>query len=128
MRSCLVGLFLLAGIVPATAQAPADQWIFGGGGGTQLEYEGERDHTLRSWPGDPNALEALYFDAFSAGDSGLEFSPSFRVIAGHGSDHPDRPRRASAKSAPEGAGIVTYRYDTKRRRFTIRRGLGDREG
>jgi hypothetical protein len=127
MRSCLVVLFLLAGVAPAAAQAVADEWVFGRGG-MQLEYEGARDYTLRPLPVDRNALQTLYFDEFTPGGSGLEFSPSFRVIAGRSSERPNRPRAANVEVAPADAGIVTYRYDTKRRRFTVRRGLNDREG
>jgi hypothetical protein len=120
MRSCLVVLLLLAGIGPVAAQAVADDWIFDIVG---AQLEGAKDHTLRSWPVD----QAPYFDQFAPGDAGLDFSPSFRVIASrHGNDSSHSP--ANIEAPPADAGIVTYRYDTKRRRFFIRHGLNDREG
>ena len=125
MRSCLSVLLLLVGISPAMAQAVADDWIFDIVG---AQLGGVRDHTLRSWPADPSVLQAPYFDGFTPADSGLEFSPSFRISAAGGDNHSDRQRSAKIEMAPEEAGIVTYRYDTKRRRFTIRHGLNDREG
>jgi hypothetical protein len=125
MRSCLVALFLLAGIAPALAPTLADAWIFGGGG---ARLEGASDHTLRPWPIDVGAPQVRYLDRFTTGESGVEFSPSFRVISRRKGDPPARVTAPKVRPAPAATGIVTYRYDAKRRKFTIQRGLGGREG
>ena len=121
MRSCLVALFLLTGVALTAAQSVVDEWIFDNEG---ARLEGARDHTLRSWPVDRGALQTPYFNGFTAGDAGLEFSPSFRIIAGRDGARSQTANSTNVEATPEDAGIVTYRYDTKRRRFTIRHGLG----
>ena len=121
MRSCLVTLLLLAGIWPAAAQSARDEWIFDSAGS---QLEGLKDHTLRPWSVDRGVSRSAYFDEFTPGDVGLDFAPSFRIIAANDRDQTETPR---VEAAHKERGVVTYRYDTKRRKFTIRRGLGRRE-
>ena len=121
MRSCLVALFLLASVWPAAAQSVVEEWIFDGEG---AQLEGVKDHTLRPWPVDLGAVPAPYFVEFTPGDAGLDFAPSFRIIAVR---NDDRAGTSRVGSTSEDSGVVTYRYDTKRRKFTVRHGLSGRE-
>ena len=121
MRSCLVALFLLAVSWPAAAQSAVEEWIFDGEG---APLEGVKDHTLRPWPVDLGAVRTPYFDKFTRGDAGLDFAPSFRIIAVR---NDDRAGTSRVETTSEDSGVITYRYDTKRRRFTVRHGLSGRE-
>jgi len=116
MRSCLVALFLLAGSWPAAAQSVVEEWIFDG---ERAQLKGVKDYTLRPWPADPEP----YLDAFTS-RADLDFAPSFRIISARNDDRAVAPR---SQTTSEDSGVVTYRYDTRRRKFTIRHELSGRE-
>ena len=142
MRFGLVIAFILASILPAAAQTPTDEWIFGEngedivlevGGGilTRPEYESSDDYTLRPWPVvDLNFLRLPYLGTFGGGpESGLKFSPSFRIISERDDDdHSDLTGLGDVDLAVEVGGTAAYRYEMLRGVFTIRRGFGGHEG
>ena len=76
----------------------------------------------------PGPLIRLHISINSRPETPAWISPrrSAIIASRHGNDSNHSP--ANIEAPPADAGIVTYRYDTKRRRFFIRHGLNDREG
>jgi MipA family protein len=142
MRFGFVIPFILAGMLPAAAQTPTDEWVFGEngedivlevGGGilTRPEYESSDDYTLRPWPiVDLDFLRLPYLGTFGGGrEAGLKFSPSFRIISERDDDdHSELTGLGDVDLAVEVGGTVAYRYGMLRGVFTIRRGFGGHEG
>jgi outer membrane protein len=142
VRFSLIIPFIVVGIVPAAAQTPTDEWIFGEsgedivlevGGGilTRPEFESSDEYTLRPWPVvDLNFLRLPYLGTFGGGpESGLKFSPSFRIISERDDDdHSELTGLGDVDLAVEVGGNVAYRYGMLRGVFTIRRGFGGHDG
>src|SRR3954471_8672986 len=92
VRFGLAVLFIVAGVLPAAAQTPDSDWVFGAngedfvlevGGGIRARpaYEGADDYTLRPWPIVKLDYLHLPFATFGGKQTALSFSPSFRIIS-----------------------------------------------
>jgi len=138
VRLGLAILFCAIGVVPAAAQSPDTDWIYGTdgedivlevGGGllTRPDYESSDDYTLRPWPF--VALEYLHlpFATFGGKETALKFAPSFRIIDERDDDG-DLNGLGKVDTAFEVGGTVSYRVGMFRGLATIRRGFGGHEG
>jgi outer membrane protein len=142
MRTILAALVLVGATLPAGAQEPTDEWIFGadgedlvlevGGGLRALPvYEGAEDYKLRPWP----VIELHYIRLPVVGgvgggpERGFSFSPSFRVIEERDDDdYPDLAGLGDVDLAVELGGEVAYRVGMFRALAAVRRGFGGHEG
>jgi hypothetical protein len=126
VRFSLVVVCGLAGVTVAFSQALTGDWPFGGKKPADPpsipteDYRGP-DFTLQPWPADSST--ASYLGRFAgASRSALDYSPSFRVISSLETDQPVGP--AEAVTPVQRRTAITYRYDMRRGKFTVRRGFG----
>lgn len=142
LRFALPVALLVAGAAPVAAQQPTEDWVFGAngedivlevGGGilTRPDYEGSKDYTFQPWPiVDLKFLRLPVFGTFGGGpESGISFSPSFRVISERDDDdHSELAGLDDVDLTVEVGGKVGYRYGMVRGLLTLRHGFGGHEG
>ena len=125
MRFSLVVVCGLAGVTMAFSQALTGDWPFSEkkpADPPSVPAENYRgpDFTLQPLPVDSST--ASYRGRFTgASRSALDYSPSFRVIS---SLETDRADPAEAVAPVQRRTAITYRYDMRRGKFTVRRGFG----
>ena len=142
MRTLLAAIALLAATLPAGAQEPTDEWIFGAdgedlvleiGGGLRAlpEYEGADEYKVRPWP----VIELHYLRVPAIGEigggpeTGFSFSPSFRIIEERDDDDfSELAGLGDVDLAVEVGGEVAYRVGMFRALAAVRRGFGGHEG
>jgi outer membrane protein len=138
VRLGLAILFNAIGVLPAAAQSPDTDWIYGAdgedivlevGGGvlTRPDYESSEDYTLRPWPFVSLGYLRLPFATFGGKEEALKFAPSFRIIDER-DDEGDLNGLGNVDTAYEIGGTVSYRYGMFRGLATIRKGFGGHEG
>jgi outer membrane protein len=140
VRFGLAILFTAVVAVPAAAQTPDSDWIYGAngedivlevGGGilTRPDYEGADDYTLRPWPVVKFKYLHLPFGTFGGSEQALKFSPSFRIISERDdSDYSGLPGLGDVDTAVEVGGTVSYRVGMFRGLATLRKGFGGHDG
>ena len=138
MRLRFALLVTLAGTLPAAAQTPDSDWIYGAdgedivlevGGGilTRPEYESADDYTLRPWPIVKLDYLHLPFGTFGGSEQALKFSPSFRIISERDDDD-ELTGLGDVDTAFEVGGTISYRVGMFRGLATLRKGFGGHEG
>jgi outer membrane protein len=138
VRFGLATLILGISALPAFAQTPDSDWIYGAngedivleiGGGilTRPEYESADDYTLRPWPVVKLDYLHLPFMTFGGSEQALKFSPSFRIISKRDDDG-DLSGLGDVDTAIEVGGTVSYRMGMFRGLATLRKGFGGHHG
>ena len=129
MRTILAALVLVGATLPAGAQQPTDEWVFGADGEDLVLEVGSHlcaeDYKLRPWP----VIELHYIRLPVVGgvgggpERGFSFSPSYRVIeARDDDDYSDLAGLGDVDMAVELGAEVAYRVGMFRALAAVRRG------
>jgi hypothetical protein len=124
VRFSLVVVCGLAGVTVALSQALSGDWSFGerkpaDPRGIPTENYRGPDFTLQPWPADSGTASYLG-RCTGASRPAFDFAPSFRGIS---SLEADRADPAEAVAPVQRRTAITYRYDKRRGKFTVRRGF-----
>jgi outer membrane protein len=138
VRLGLAILFSAIGVLPAAAQTPDTDWVFGAngedivlelGGGLQTapKYESSDEYNVKFWPFVALEYLRLPFATVGGKEESFKFAPSFRIVDERDDDG-DLNGLGDVDMAFEIGGIASYRYGWFRGLAALRRGFGGHEG